>query len=197
MTTKIGIFGGSFNPIHFGHLFLAQEAMVQCQLDQIIFIPAAQPPHKCASDLAPAHARFQMVERAIKAYPEYTVSDIELLRNGPSFTIDTVQVLLDKYNHDNQLYLIVGMDMLTDLFSWKQADKLIDMIKFIGVPRKGYPFEMLDDRLKQKVQMISMPLIEISGKVIRERLRNRMPVRFWVPDGVEEYLQETQLYLKS
>jgi nicotinate-nucleotide adenylyltransferase len=89
------------------------------------------------------------------------------------------------------------MDMLSDLFSWKEAENLINLIKFIGVPRKGYPFELLDGRLKQKVHLITMPLIEISGKTIRERLRNRLPVRFWVPDVVDEYLQETQLYLNS
>lgn len=191
---KIGLFGGSFNPIHLGHLILAQEALYQYQLDKVIFIPAANPPHKDPQELIEPYHRYRMTELAIAGNPKFEISDMELKRDGKSYTIETVNTYQKLYPEETELYLIVGMDSLAEIFTWKDAENLIDLICFLGAPRQGYEWKMLDERVKKRIKLIQMPIIEIASRIIRERIRMKEPVRYWVPEPVFDYLMEQELY---
>lgn len=191
---KIGLFGGSFNPIHTGHLILAQEALVQYQLDKVIFIPASNPPHKDPRELIEPYHRYRMAELAIDGNPNFEVSDIELKREGKSYTIETVKNFLAIYPDKMELNLIVGMDSLAEIFTWKEAENLIHLIRFLGAPRRGYDLNRLDERIKNSVKLINMPIIEIASRTIRERIRMNKPIRYWVPESVFGYLTEHELY---
>jgi len=194
---KIGIFGGSFNPIHLGHLIFAQEALHQYQLDKIIFIPTSNPPHKDPAELIGGHHRLKMVELAIHENSRFEVSDVELKREGKSYTIDTLEALQKEKNGNAEFFLLVGMDMLSEIFTWKEAEKLINLCWFLGAPRHGYSWELLDDRMKRRVKLVEMPIIDIAARTIRYRIRNNQPVRYWVPESVYHYLYHNELYLDS
>lgn len=192
---KIGLFGGSFNPIHIGHLIFAQEALYQFQLDKIVFIPTVNPPHKDPGELIDSHHRYRMVELAIDQNPEFEISDIEIKRGGISYTIDTLQEFQKAQKENAEFSLLVGMDMLSEIFTWKEAEKLINLCWFLGAPRAGYSIENLETRLKNRVKLVNMPIIEIAGRTIRDRIQKKLPVRYWVPEGVYNYIIENRLYM--
>jgi len=195
MAKKIGIFGGSFNPIHLGHLIFAQEALEQLGLDKVIFIPAYHPPHKEASELADSQARLEMVREAVKDIPEFEASDIEISRGGCSYTIDTIRELARDFQPETEIYLLIGMDMLLDFFTWKEAENLLQLCILVGAPRPGFPLEKLDNRISGHLKLIKMPLIEIAGKDIRKRIREKRAFRFMVPEKVFNYIKMNRLYL--
>lgn len=195
MTQKIGIFGGSFNPIHLGHLIFAQEALEQLSLDKVIFIPAYHPPHKEAGELANSQARLEMVREAVKDIPEFEVSDMEIARGGYSYTIDTIREFAGGMQPGTEIYLLIGMDMLLDYFTWKEAETLMQLCTLVGAPRPGFLLNNLDSRLSGHLKIIQMPLIEIAGKDIRKRIRNQRAFRFMVTERVYNYIKKNRLYL--
>lgn len=189
---KIGILGGTFDPPHFGHLFIAEQAKEACSLDEIWFMPTKIPPHKQGSNLCSDDNRIEMVGRAIRSNPFFKLSLIEFERMGPSYTIDTMKELKGLYS-DYQFYFIIGGDMINYLPKWKEIDELLSIITFIGIQRPGHT---LDSIFRDKVVLIEAPQLEISSSEIRERLWNNQSVRYLLPDAVNDYIKEKNLYGK-
>ncbi|MCS7286444.1 MAG: nicotinate-nucleotide adenylyltransferase [Anaerolineae bacterium] len=196
---KIGIIGGTFDPIHYGHLIIAEEARVRVGLAKVIFIPAGHPPHKLRRPYSPAHHRYRMVELAISSNPYFEVSPIEVNRPGPSYSVDTVAMLRKEMGSDSELYFIMGVDSLAGILTWHRPDELIKLCKIIAVNRPGYgvDIEALDSvipGIKKQVIFIKAPEIGISSTEIQERVREGLPIRYLVPPEVERYIYEHNLY---
>ncbi len=188
---RVGIFGGSFNPPHLGHLIIAEVMRESFSLEQILWIPSAEPPHKKPTDLAPAHHRFEMVRIAISNNDAFVVSEIELEREGPSFTIDTITELKAERSSD-EFFLIIGGDSLADFPRWRQPDRIVSEVPLLVYERHGYPSET--DLPSHRVMRADVPLIEISSTEIRRRYGNRETVRYLLPDAVDDYVRRHGLY---
>lgn len=186
---KIGILGGTFNPIHIGHLILAQEAMEKIGLDKIIFVPAYFPPHKDNADIAGAASRLEMVKLAIKGNKYFIASDAEIKRDGRSYTIDTIKEFKKKYPND-ELYFIIGSDLLKYLDEWKDLREIISMVKFIAATRPGYSLSEIPSYIKT----VAIRAVDISGFEIRERVREGKSFRYLVPEEVYKYIVKEGLY---
>ena len=186
---KIGILGGTFNPIHIGHLILAEEAREKLSLDKIIFVPAFLPPHKDNSDIAPATRRYTMVKIATKGNKYFTVSDVEIKRDGRSYTIDTIREFNKLYPND-ELYFIIGSDLLNYLAEWKDLNEIIKIVKFIAAVRPGYPLE----KLPSYISTIATRAVDISGFEIRQRAKEKKSFRYLVPEGVYKYIIKNRMY---
>jgi nicotinate-nucleotide adenylyltransferase len=186
---KIGILGGTFNPIHIGHLILAEEVREKLGLGRIIFVPAYLPPHKENSDIAPAEIRFAMIKLAIKGNKYFTVSDIEIKRDGRSYTIDTVRQFKELYLHD-ELYFIIGSDLLNYLDDWKDLSEIIKMVKFIVATRPGYPLE----KIPSYISTIPIRAVDISGFEIRNAIKKNASFRYLVAESVFQYINKKGLY---
>ncbi|MDQ2659162.1 MAG: nicotinate-nucleotide adenylyltransferase [Verrucomicrobiota bacterium] len=183
MAKKIGVYGGTFDPIHYAHLILAREALEQLQLEQIIFVPAAISPHKVAQAPAPAAARLEMLERAVAGEPQFCIDDLELQRPPPSFTIDTVEALRDPAR---EIFYLIGADNLPGLSTWHRIDDLKRLVQFVVLERgpattnSGYP------TIRRQ--------IDISASEIRNRVATGRSIRYFVPPAVEEIIQQRRLY---
>lgn len=188
---KIGILGGTFNPVHIGHLILAEEAREKLSLDKVIFIPANLPPHKDDVDIADPQARLRMLKLAVKGNKHFTVSDIEIKRSGRSYTIDTIKALKDKYKND-ELYFIIGSDLLKYLEGWKDLNEIFKIVKFIAATRPGYPLENIPAYIKT----LGIRAVDISGFSVRECVKEGKSFRYLVPEAVFEYINKTKLYGK-
>ncbi len=186
---KIGILGGTFNPVHIGHLILAEETMEKLKLDKVFFIPAYLPPHKDNIDIAPAGARLKMLELAIKGNNNLTVSDIEIKRKGRSYTIDTIVSFKKKYP-DDELYFIIGSDLLKYLDSWKDLDEIMRAVNFIVATRPGYPLADIPKR----IQRIDIRAVDISGFSVRQCIKEGKSFRYLVPESVFTYIRKNNLY---
>lgn len=186
---KIGILGGTFNPIHLGHLIMAEEVADKLNLDKVIFVPTYMPPHKENSDIAPAVDRLKMVKLAIKNNKRFSVSDIEIRRKGLSYTIDTIREFKKLYPED-ELYFIIGSDLIKYLDSWKDLEEILKLIKFIVATRPGYPL----DKIPQHISTINIRAIDISAYQIREAIKNNQSFRYLVPDEVYYYINKKGLY---
>ena len=189
LENKIGILGGSFDPVHLGHLVLAEYALTECKLDKVLFIPNRIPNLKQPPQ-ATAHHRYRMVKLAIQDNPRFEISDIEIKREGISYTYDTV-IALKKKLKNAKLFFIIGSDAYNSLPKWKNFKKLIAEIEFIVAIRP-------DSKIKKipqvKFQVLSIPEIAISSSYIRERVEKGMSIRYLVPDGVWQYICEYKLY---
>jgi nicotinate-nucleotide adenylyltransferase len=187
---KIGILGGTFNPIHLGHLILADEVREKLSLDKVVFIPTYIPPHKQNSDVAAAEDRLRMVKAAIKGNKYFGASDIEIKRKGPSYTVDTVKALKIKFPiHD--FYFITGSDLLKYLDEWKDFSKLLGLVKFVVATRPGYPLK----KIPSYVQRVGIRAVDISAFEIRQSIKENKSFRYLVPDPVFEYINRKKLYL--
>lgn len=186
---KIGILGGTFNPIHIGHLILAEEAREKLGLDKIIFVPAYLPPHKDNSDIAPAKYRYRMIELVIKKNRYFSLSDMEIKRNGRSYTIDTLKEFKKLYPED-ELHFIIGSDLLRYLEEWKDLDELIKMVRFIVATRPGYPLE----KIPSHISTLPIRAVDISGFEIRSAIRQDKSFRYLVPEAVFKYITKKRLY---
>ncbi|WP_010270481.1 nicotinate-nucleotide adenylyltransferase [Paenibacillus senegalensis] len=192
---KIGIMGGTFDPIHNGHLLAAETAREQAGLDEVWFMPANVPPHKANAPKATAEQRLFMVEEAIASHDAFKAKDIELARGGTSYTTDTVEKLRNQYP-DYNFYYIIGADMVMYLPNWNRIEQLVSMIGFIGVTRAGYGIDLnsLPEPIRKQVQLCEMPNMELSSTDIRERRRHGKDIRYRVPDSVRTYIGENRLY---
>lgn len=186
---KIGILGGTFNPIHIGHLILAQEAREKLGLDRVIFVPAYLPPHKDNSDIAPASTRFMMLKLAIKNNRYFFVSDIEIKRDGRSYTIDTIKEFKEKYPRD-ELYFIIGSDLLKYLDDWKDLKEVIKIVKFIVVTRPGYPLE----KIPSYIETLAIRAVDVSAYEIRKCIKQDKSFRYIVPEVIYNYINKKGLY---
>ncbi|TCT27051.1 nicotinate-nucleotide adenylyltransferase [Melghiribacillus thermohalophilus] len=184
---KIGLFGGTFDPPHIGHLIVAEEVREALDLTEIWFIPSHIPPHKDGAKTSSGH-RLNMIKEAIKNNPRFKVDPIELNRGGISYTIDTVTEL-KKRDPDAEFYFIIGADMVEFLPNWHKVDLLKQLVQFVGVKRYGY-----DLKRQMSVSIVEIPGIDISSSVIRQRIQEGKGVRYWLPDRVEWYIREHGLY---
>ncbi|MCX5706063.1 MAG: nicotinate-nucleotide adenylyltransferase [Candidatus Omnitrophica bacterium] len=186
---KIGILGGTFNPVHIGHLILAEEAREKLGLEKIIFMPAYLPPHKDNADIAAAGERLKMVKLAIKGNKYFFVSDIEIKRNGRSYTIDTIKEFKKAHPKD-ELYFIIGSDLLKYLDDWKDLREIITMVKFVAATRPGYPLENIPAYIKT----LAIRAVDVSGFQVRECVKNNKSFRYLVPESVFNYINKKGLY---
>ncbi len=201
---KIGIMGGTFNPIHHGHLVTAQEALSQFALDRVIFIPTGNPPHKVEDRLAIAEDRYIMAVIATSSNSSFFVSRIEIERKGKSYTIDTVRQLKKIYGNDSQLFFITGADAILEILTWKDTDEIVSLCKFIAATRPGYNLSRLEELKKRlfrskivtdkRIFVMEIPALSISSTDIRNRLRDNRPIDYLVPEGVSNYILKHGLY---
>ena len=186
---RIGILGGTFNPVHIGHLILAEEAREKLRLDKVIFVPTALPPHKEDLNIAPASDRLKMIKLAIGGNKYFTVSDIEIKRQGRSYTIDTLTELKRKFRRD-ELYFIIGSDLLKYLDEWKDLSQIIKMVKFVAATRPGYPLEQIPNY----IQTLAIRAVDVSGFEVRQCVREDKSFRYLVPDKIFGYINKKRLY---
>lgn len=190
---KIGILGGTFDPIHIGHLLVAQDAMGALELTMVIFVPAAVPPHKMERTTTTPRMRLEMVQLAVKGNPSFSVSDIEFKRSGPSFSIDTITRLKNEVG-GGSLYFLIGEDNLKDIWSWKEPERLFQSCQVVVIGRPGEDRAPELDDLPGQLTRIDLHRIDLSSSEIRERLMNDLPIRYLVPPEVERYIYENRLY---
>ena len=186
---RLGIFGGSFNPIHLGHLLLAETAREEFKLDRVVFIPAGQPPHKPSRGLLSGLTRLKLIQLAIRDAFAFVASDIELRRSGPSYTIDTVK-LLRQQAAEAELWLLIGEDMLD--VRWVQWNQLKRLCTIVVAHRGRKP-----SRPEKGLVWLTMPRLEISSSNIRKRVASGRSIRYLVPDAVGRYIREHRLYVSA
>lgn len=196
---RIGILGGTFDPIHYGHLVIAEEARVKVNLSRVIFVPAGHPPHKLRRPCSPAHHRLKMVELAIASNPYFEVSLVDIERPGPSYSVDTVRILQERLGPDAELYFIMGLDSLAGILTWHKPEVFVKLCKIIAVNRPGYgvdidALETVLPGIKEQVIFIKAPEIGISSTELQRRVREGLPIKYQVPPEVEEYIYENELY---
>ena len=188
---RIGILGGTFNPIHIGHLILAEEAHFKLKLDKLVFVPAFVPPHKSSSEVINSKDRLEMVRLAIEDNPVFEVSTFEIDAKKKSYSIDTLKEFRAVYGEDAELCFITGSDSLKDLFSWKNINDIFKISKFIVANRPGYPIK----DIPKEVDTVVITPIEVSSEDIRKRLTEGRSIRYLVPEKVREYIEDHKLYL--
>jgi nicotinate-nucleotide adenylyltransferase len=204
----VGIFGGTFNPIHYGHLIVAEEIRAKHNLDKVVFVPAHLPPHKDPTDLVDARQRSIMVHLATVGNPCFEVSEFEIDRGGRSYSIDTVRHFSQVYGEGTQLYFIVGADLLMEIPTWKNISALLKLCRFIAVPRPGFDagkifnYKMLgsssqegDSKLLENVIVENISTSDISSTEIRQKVREWKSIKYLVPEPVEQYIHNQKLYL--
>ena len=197
---KIGVLGGTFDPVHKGHILIAEEVRASLNLDEVLFIPAGSPRLRTNVSVATAEHRLQMVRLAIADKPHFRTSALEMERAGSSYTVDTITELQGQVGAGAELFLILGWDSLAKLTRWKEPPRIIRMCRLVAVPRPGYPhpdleaLEIIIPGLSNRVIMMDRPLIDISATVIRERVAGDLPIGELVPEAVERYIREHGLY---
>jgi len=198
---NIGVMGGTFDPIHNGHLAMAQETRISLNLGRIVFVPAGQPWMKSARPLTPAVHRLEMVRLAIAPYPYFRLSRIEIDRAGPTYTIDTITELRAQLAVGDELYFILGWDSLAQLPQWRDVSRLIQLCRLVAIPRPGYSLpdlKLLESNipgLSQRLVLMDKPVIDISATDIRDRVAQGLPISHLVPAPVEEYIKQHRLYM--
>ena len=187
--------GGTFDPIHNGHLVAASEAAYRFQLDQVVFVPTGQPWQKAGRDVTAAEHRYLMTMVATASNPRFTVSRVDIDRKGPTYTIDTLRDLRELFP-DAELYFITGADSLASIMSWRDWEVMLEMANFVGVTRPGYELskDMLPLGSQTGIELIEIPAMAISSTDCRERAREGEPVWYLVPDGVVQYIAKNNLY---
>ncbi len=204
---NIGILGGTFDPIHIGHLIVAEEARIRLGLEEVLFVPAGQPVFKPDRDITPASHRVEMVRRAISDNPHFKLCTLEVERPGPSYTVDTLMMLRKQLGREASFFFILGRDTLAELHLWKEPRKLVRLCKLVAAPRPVLSavegsgskdlkhLETSIPELPGRVIQLEMPVIGISSSEIRQRVAQGLSIRYLVPEGVETYITEQKIYL--
>ncbi|GGM28327.1 putative nicotinate-nucleotide adenylyltransferase [Dactylosporangium sucinum] len=192
---RVGIMGGTFDPIHHGHLVAASEVADRFGLDQVVFVPTGEPWQKSDVSVSPAEDRYLMTVIATASNPRFTVSRVDIDRGGPTYTVDTLRDLRRTYGSDAEMFFITGADALSKILSWKDADDLFSLAHFVGVTRPG--FDLSAEHLPTNtVSLIQVPAMAISSTDCRRRVEAGKPVWYLVPDGVVQYINKRGLYRK-
>ncbi|PJF35260.1 MAG: nicotinic acid mononucleotide adenylyltransferase [Candidatus Thermofonsia Clade 1 bacterium] len=195
---RLGVFGGTFDPPHVGHLILAQIARDRLNLERVLFVPAAQPPHKQAQGLTASLHRFAMLQRAIQGNAHFEISRVDMDRQGPHYTSDMLSILRAQ-NRGYELFFLMGADSLSELMTWRAPEWIIAQatLAVMRRPNVAINLEALEARLpgvRERVVLVDAPLIEISASSIRETVRRGHSIRYQVPDAVLEYIDQQRLY---
>ena len=197
---KIGIMGGTFNPIHMAHLMLAEQAYEQFQLDKILFMPTKKPPHKSLKEIISDEHRINMILKAIEGNPHFELSTLELQREGTTYTVDTL-TYLRSLNKDEEYYFIIGGDSLFDIESWKEPSRVFQLSHILASNRNQVNETELKNQMTKlmeqynaKIELIQIPTIEISSHEIRQRCKSEKSIRYFVPYAVYRYILEHELY---
>lgn len=192
---RIGVMGGTFDPIHHGHLVAASEVADRFNLDEVIFVPTGQPWQKAGKTISPAEDRYLMTVIATASNPRFSVSRVDIDRDGPTYTIDTLRDLREQFP-DEELYFITGADALASIMSWHDWEEMFQLAEFVGVTRPGYDLreDMLPAGIQERVHLVEIPAMAISSTDCRERAAEGRPVWYLVPDGVVQYITKNALY---
>lgn len=195
---KIGIIGGTFNPIHLAHLYIAYEAKCQLNLDKVIFMPAGSPPHKKNEDILEAPLRYKMVLEAIKKYEDFEISNYEIEKEGFSYTYETLENFKSK---DNILYFITGADCLINIEKWKNPDRIFKASKLVVFNRPGYDKESLklqkneiEKKYNTSINFLDIMDLEISSTMIRDRIKDGKKIDFFIPKEVLDFIRKNNIY---
>lgn len=190
---RLGVMGGTFDPIHHGHLVAASEVAAVFGLDEVVFVPTGQPWQKESREVSPAEHRYLMTVIATASNPRFTVSRVDIDREGPTYTVDTLRELRSQRDADTELFFITGADALAQILSWKDTDGMWDLAHFVGVTRPGH--RLSDVGLPpDRVTLLEIPALAISSTDCRERVSAGRPVWYLVPDGVVQYISKYDLY---
>ena len=202
-STKIGLLGGTFDPIHMGHLLIAEDARQGLGLDTIVFIPTGRPWLKADQKVTEPKHRLAMVELATNSNPNFEVSDIEVCRPGATYTVDTLEQLRREYDSNTEIFLILGMDSLNELTRWRNPERLFGFCTIVGISRPGQDdidrdkLESIAGGASDKVILIPGPSLGISGTDIRDRVADGRSIKYRVPEAVESYILEYGLYTRQ
>jgi nicotinate-nucleotide adenylyltransferase len=197
---EIGVLGGTFDPIHSGHLIIAEEARLKLRLARVLFVPTGQPWLKTGRTISPAAHRVEMVKLVIAAKPHFELSTIEVDRPGPSYSVDTIAILQQHLGAEARLFFLVGWDSLAELPQWKEPDRLIQLCKLVAVTRPGFSrpdlkaLESSVPGVTQRVVWLDIPPVDISATDIRKRVAQGLSIHGLVPEEVESYIKEHKLY---
>jgi nicotinate-nucleotide adenylyltransferase len=189
--------GGTFDPIHYGHLVTAEEALWQFSLDEVLFVPTGMPWMKDQPEVSPAEHRYLMTVIAVSSNPHFRVSRLEIERGGPTYTVDTLKALKGEYGEKTELFFITGADAMLEIFGWKDPEDALDLAQFIAATRPGYDiarFEREAPTRHPNVEVMTVPALAISSTDIRRRVKEGSPIRYLVPEGVKTYIEKTELY---
>jgi len=191
--TRVGVMGGTFDPIHHGHLVAASEVAHRFHLDEVIFVPTGQPWQKSHEKVTPAEDRYLMTVIATASNPRFSVSRVDVDRPGPTFTVDTLRDLRAQRGDVSELFFITGADALAQILSWHRSQEAVEMAHFVGVTRPGHT--LVDPGLPDgKISLVEVPALTISSTDCRERVARGEPVWYLVPDGVVQYIAKRRLY---
>jgi nicotinate-nucleotide adenylyltransferase len=190
----VGILGGSFDPVHIGHLLTAQAILEERNLSKIIFIPCHISPHKVEKGNSLPHHRLEMLKLALADYPLFQISEIELEREGVSFTIDTLRILKKEYD---KIELIIGYDNILKFSTWKEPDAIMEIAKVLVMKRNLTEDNITKDKYYNGACFVNTPVIEISSSLIRSRAQNNLPIDFYTPEKVKNYILKNKLYKKD
>jgi len=193
---RIGVMGGTFDPIHHGHLVAASEVAQVFTLDEVVFVPTGQPWQKDARKVSPSEDRYLMTVIATASNPRFSVSRIDIDRGGPTYTIDTLRDLRAERGDEAELFFITGADALAQIMSWQDVNELFALAHFVGVTRPGH--RLTGDGLPEdKVSLVEVPALAISSTDCRQRVANGEPIWYLVPDGIVQYIAKRRLYRRS
>lgn len=197
---RIGLMGGTFDPIHYGHLVTAEAALASFDLDQVIFVPSGKPPHKKNYHVSPSEDRYLMTILAVATNAHFRVSRVEMERRGYTYAIDTVKAFRKDYGDEAQLFFITGADAILEILTWHKVEELLELCQFIAATRPGFDLRALDSVTKElpdlngKLHFLEVPALAISSTDIRQRVADGRPIKYLLPETVEYYIYKTNLY---
>jgi nicotinate-nucleotide adenylyltransferase len=198
---KIGIMGGTFDPIHYGHLVTAEAAREKFCLDKVIFVPSGNPPHKRSKEISPGIDRVNMTVLATANNPYFEVSDIELKRDGYTYTVDTLKEFIKMYGENTRFYFITGADAVMEILTWKDVSTILKLCRIVSAYRPGSDinkFRSMVDELERvhrsNIHLIEVPALAISSTEIRKRVKSGITIKYLLPEKVEKYILEKGLY---
>ena len=195
---RVGIMGGTFDPVHHGHLVAASEVAALYALDEVIFVPTGEPWQKLDREVSPAEHRYLMTVIATASNPMFSVSRIEIDRPGPTYTYETLTQLASEFTASRgaepELFFITGADALAQIVTWNNADMVLNLAHFIGVTRPGHPLALPDGLPAGRVSLLEIPALAISSTECRERVGHKQPIWYLVPDGIVQYITKRGLY---
>jgi nicotinate-nucleotide adenylyltransferase len=200
--SRIGLLGGSFDPIHVGHLHIARQACVRLGLDQVVLMPAGQPPHKLGLAMTDPEHRFEMVRLAVAGEPLFTLSRIDLDRPGPCYSVDTVRLLQDAWGPETRIYFLIGADSLADLPTWYRPRRLLELCQVVALRRPGYAIDLaaLERRFPGAPPIVLLehvPQVDVSATEVRRRVAKGRSIEGLVPPAVAAYIEAHGLYRPS